>query len=203
MHTTHDIATPPAEETARRIADTKELADVIYEMARDQLILDAAAAKMQSTLEAAKKAYDEATRPITEKQAANLAAVEKFATEHRDTLFPLKGNKRTKTYNVLDHALKLRSSESIITPEGDADTIVDEAIKRWKRAPGARTDEEHKAMIDALLTLLNQQPPTWDKDQAKRLLKQPEGETIRQLTGLALQEQETFKVEFRFSPAAN
>lgn len=203
MHTTHDIPTPAS---TLVITDTKHLSDVIFEMAKDQLVLDAASANLQASIEAAKKSFDEATTQQRERIAANLAAVEAFASKNRDTLFPVKGKRRSKTFNVLQHALKYRSSDSVEAP-ANAVQIIKQLIAASEvniLNLGRDCDEarEIAAMIARLEALIRTPQPELNKDAVKAV-QDDDCLTLLADNGIKVETTETFKVEFNFTPSAS
>lgn len=203
MHTTHDIPTPAA---SLVITDTKHLSDVIFEMAKDQLVLDAASAKQQASIEALKKAFDESTAEHRERIAANLAAVEAFAAKNRDALFPLKGKKRRKTFKVLDHALKYRSSSSVEAP-ANAVQIIKQliAVSEVNILNLGRDCDEARdiaAMIARLEALIRTPPPELNKDAVKAV-QDDDSLTLLADNGIKVATTETFNVEFNFTPSAS
>lgn len=199
---TKDITVNPS--AAVQIETLDQLKNAVHKLATLQLVLNAAEARQQAAIEAAKKAFDEATADSQTQLAALLAGVQKYAADNKDMLFPLKGKTRTKTYKVLQHTLAYRSSSSIAAPE----TIVDDIKAMRARieemlccpdAPEAGVPEEALAQIDALDRLIRTKEE-FDKTAAKALLESQAG----LLSRLKVTEttEETFRVTFNFTPTA-
>ena len=95
MTTNIDIDTTTAPPALTITAD-KQLCDVVYQLASNQLLINAAEADLQAKVEAAKKAFADATEPLMGETKTLFAAVEAYAETNKDRLFPMKGGKRKK-----------------------------------------------------------------------------------------------------------
>lgn len=207
MNTTQDIDTS-ATAPALTITDLKQLTEVIHDMAQTQLLLNRAEADMQSRIEVIKKAYDEATAELVEKIKTALAAVEAYATKHKDALFPIKGGKRKKTLAILQHALKFRESSSVEVPD-DAVQLINTLIcnHEWElqreQMRGAEGDvaiiNTLAETITALKSLIRKPDPELNKDAVKSLKNEAAQKDISRV-GIKIVSSETFKVEFTFTP---
>lgn len=198
---TKDIPVNPS--AAVKIETLDQLKNAVHKLATLQLVLNAAEARQQAAIEAAKKAFDEATADSQAQLAALLAGVQKYAADNKDMLFPLKGKTRTKTYKVLQHALAYRSSSSITAPETIVDDIKEMRARLKELLSWPTTDEaaaaEALAQIDVLKRLIRAKEE-FDKTAAKALLETQAG----LLSRLKVTEttEETFRVTFNFTPTA-
>lgn len=198
---TKDI--PVNSATAVQIDTLDQLKAAVHKLATLQLVLNAAEARQQAAVEAAKKAFDEATAETQSQLADLLAGVQKFAAANKDMLFPLKGKARAKTFKVLQHALAYRSSSSISAPE----TIVEDIkamrahlkeLLSWPTTDDAAAAEA-LAQIDALDRLIRTKEE-FDKTAAKQLLESQAGLLSRLKVTEATEE--TFRIAFNFAPTA-
>lgn len=198
---TKDIPVNPS--AAVQIETLEQLKNAVHKLATLQLVLNAAEARQQAAIEAAKKAFDEATADSQAQLAALLAGVQKYAADNKDMLFPVKGKTRTKTYKVLQHSLAHRSSSSIDAPETIVDDIKAMRARLKELLSWPTTDEaaatEALAQIDALDRLIRTKEE-FDKTAAKALLESQAG----LLSRLKVTEttEETFRVTFNFTPTA-
>lgn len=186
MTTTEDINTTGI--TAAAIKDDKQLCDVVYEIAELQLTLNSAQAEMQARVEAAKKAFADATAEHAEKVKQLFASVETYAARHRDRLFPEKGGKRSKTFKVLSHKLQYRSSDQVKAPS-NAVEIIKQLIQNTDKGP----------LRGVLNGVVRYPEPELNKDAVKTL---PPGEArdLLHAHGITIQQLETFKLAFSFAP---
>lgn len=204
MNTTQDIDTT-AIAPALTITDLKQLTEVIHDMAQTQLLLNRAEADMQSRIEVIKKAYDEATAELVEKIKAALAAVEAYATQNKDTLFPIKGGKRKKTLAILQHALKFRESSSVDAPS-NAVELISQIVEALKAQSGLAVFSNDQMRAEALqlgadkLNALLRQPDKELNKEAIKSLDDKQFESLKRLVGIKIVPSETFKVEFTFTP---
>jgi phage host-nuclease inhibitor protein Gam len=184
------------------IDNTDQLRDVVYEIASLELILRGAENQLQAKIEAAKKAYDEATREATERVNSLFAAVEAYATEHRDELFPVKKGKRVKTYKVLEHKLQYRSSDSVQAPANAVDIIkaiiANSEVNIMNLGP-CDAATQIAAGILKLEGCIRQPAPELNKDAVKAIDDQ---ELVNHLAthGIRVATTETFKLAFSFTP---
>lgn len=186
MTTTEDINTTGI--TAAAIKDDKHLCDVVYQLAELQLLLNSAQAEMQARMEAAKKAFADATADKAEKVKELFASVEAYAAEHRDRLFPEKGGKRKKTFKVLSHKLQYRSSDQVKAP-ANAVEIIKQLMQNTDNGP-------LRGMLNGVVRYPE---PELNKDAVKTL---PAGEArdLLHAHGITIQQLETFKLAFSFTP---
>jgi len=181
------------------ITDDITLTEAVFQAASLQLILNGAEAEQQARVEAAKKAFDEATREHTARIAEIFAGIEAYCAKNRDRLFPLKGAKRAKTFAVLQHKLQYRSSDTVDAPK-DAVTRIQRMLSdivSELSTPGITSEREAELeRIEQTLRLLIRQPePELNKDNVKAL----DGVIPAEL-GLSVQTTETFKLAFTFTP---
>lgn len=205
MNTTHDVDTSLAglnDQPALIITDLKHLLDVVYEIASTELAIEKAACDQKAKVEAAKKAFEEATADLQAERAIKVAAIEVFCEAHKDTLFPIKGDTRKKTYKVLQHELKYRSSTEVITPD-DAVTKALDLIEKLEKASAYAANhieaERYMETIKRLRSFLrtpaveiNKEAVGATDDQMKAYLKEH--------LGISENTKETFKVVFKFTP---
>lgn len=183
------------------ITDLKGLSDTIHEMAKEQLKVNEAEAKMQAAVEDAKKQYEAAISPHTGLIATLFTSVANYAKQAIDTLFPKsKGGERKKTYPVLGHKLQLRSSSSIEAPEDIVQLIIDDLKKMVRTNPGNEPSPEQRKREIMLAKLLRQPPLELNKDAAREALKDPEAAKVLAELGIKETSIETFKVAFKFTP---
>lgn len=201
MHTTQNIDTT-TDAPALTITDDKHLCDIVYQLASKQLVINAAEAEMQAQVEASKKAFADATETLTGDVKKLFAAVEAYAAANKDRLFPVKGDKRKKTFAVLQHKLQYRSSESVQAPANAAQIIIDlcdAGMSYLRDKPDGEwnglTTETMKAAFKALI---RQPEPEMNKDALKDA---PESlRELLRLQGIRVQTQEIFKLAFTFTP---
>lgn len=191
--------TPPA----LIISDDKQLCDIVYAIAQKQLIIDAAKADAQAKLEAAKKAFTDATEPLTTEIKTQFAAVEAYAAKHKDRLFPLKGKTRKKTYAVLEHKLQYRSSSQVEAP-ANAVEIIHQLIRAsevniFNSGPGQHA-QLIQAMIGKLERLIREPAPELNKEAVPQAMEDADLKLLLEDNGIRVAELETFKLAFKFSP---
>lgn len=188
---------------ALTITDDKQLCDIVYDIASKQLVINAAEAEMQAKVEAAKKAFADATEPLTSQIKMQFAAVETYAEAHKDRLFPVKAGKRKKTFAVLEHKLQYRCSEQVKAPSNAVMVIKaiiwDLECEAQKHNWEGYGTPDHEAAISALETLIRQPEPELNKDAVKSLCH-AEARRILNENGIKLETLETFKLAFTFSP---
>lgn len=191
------------------ITDLKGLSDTIHEMAKEQLKVNEAEAKMQAAVEDAKKQYEAAISPHTGLIATLFTSVASYAKQAIDTLFPQsKNGKRKKTYTILGHQLQLRSSSSITAPE---DIILDLLNLANQRRIDSATlfatpDADHayaeqlRAEAVKFESLIRTPAPELNKEAATELLKDPDIGPTLEAYGIKSETTDTFKVAFKFTP---
>lgn len=184
------------------IQNDKQLCDVVYALASKQLIINSAEAEMQAKVEAAKKAFADATEPITSEIKALFAAVEAYAETNKDRLFPVKKGKRVKTFPVLAHKLQYRSSDQVEAP-ANAAHVVENLIAFFERQLEdiQSPDDEIKTrqLLESLYFLIRQPEPELNKDAVKTL-NHADAINLLQAHGIRIKTLETFKLAFTFSP---
>jgi phage host-nuclease inhibitor protein Gam len=185
------------------ISDDKQLCDIVYGIAQKQLIIDAAKAEAQAKLEAAKKAFTDATEPLTTEIKTQFAAVEAYAHKHRDRLFPLKGKTRKKTYAVLEHKLQYRKSSQVEAP-ANAVEIIHQLIRAseiniFKIGPGQHA-QLIQAMIGKLERLIRHPAPELNKEAIPQAIEDADLKFLLEDNGIRMVDLETFKLVFKFSP---
>lgn len=201
MTITQDIDTRQADELPP-IADDAELRALVYDTGRKQLILNEAAAVMQSAIEQAKKAYSDATAETTQEVTQAMARIERYAAAHRDRLFPKKNGKPTKTHKILDHELQYRTSTQVQAPENAAQiikAIILQSEVEIMNLGECEASTKIAAGIALLERLIRQPEPELNKDAVKAL----EDAELRDLLaahGIRAETLETFKLAFKFKP---
>jgi phage host-nuclease inhibitor protein Gam len=184
------------------IKDDKQLSDLVFEIASKQLLLNAAEAEQQSKIEAAKKAFADATGDISAEISAKFAAIEAYAAKHKDRLFPVKAGKRKKTFAVLAHKLQYRSSEQVKAPSNAVavlkSIILNSEVEIMNLGP-CEHSTAIAAMISRLEPLIRQPEPELNKDAVKA----EQDVWTRDLLaahGITVETLETFKLTFAFTP---
>lgn len=184
------------------IKDDKQLSDLVFEMASKQLLLNAAEAEQQAKIEAAKKAFADATGDITTEIRAKFAALEAYAAKHKDRLFPVKGGKRKKTFPVLAHKLQYRSSEQVKAP-ANAVLIIKGIIFNAEAEIMSLGPCEHSThlagLIQQLEALIRQPEPELNKDAVKACSDKVVKDYLA-AHGITVETLETFKLAFAFTP---
>jgi phage host-nuclease inhibitor protein Gam len=187
---------------ALTITDDKHLCDVVFQIASRQLLINSAEADMQARVEAAKKAFADSTEPLATEIKDLFAAVEAYATRHKDRLFPLKGGKRKKTFSVLQHALQYRASKQVAAP-ANAVSIIKALIFNLEAdimALGECEASTRKAaLVSVLESLIRQPDPELNKEGVKVIT---DTELVNTLAahGIQVTDVETFKLAFAFTP---
>ena len=187
---------------APEIHDLKGLSDTIHEMAKEQLKVNEAEAKMQAAVEDAKKQYEAAISPHTGLIATLFTSVASYATKAIDTLFPQsKSGKRKKTYTILGHDLQLRQSSSIEAPADIIDRIALMRANMTLQWMNGEIEIEAVKTRDAILDGLLRQPPAeLNKDFAREALKDAAQAAVLAQLGITSETTDTFKVAFKFTP---
>lgn len=203
---TIDIDTTQAA-PALTITDDRHLCDVVYEIASKQLVINAAQANQQAKIEAAKKAFADGTAEFTAEIARLFAAVTDYATANKERLFPGKGKKQKKTYKVLSHELKFRSSTAAEAP-ADAVAVIRQmlqVVRDFDAPDGNWNGVPLVQVVETLKGLLRQPPEELNKDALLSLCasESPGSEALAQylhLHGLRAKTTEGFKLVFSFTP---
>lgn len=187
---------------ALTITDDKHLSDIVFALASKQLLINAAETDMQARVEAAKKAFADATAPISEEITTLFAAVEAYANKHKDRLFPLKGGKRKKTFKVLQHALQYRSSDQVKAPANAVQiikSIILSSEVNIMNLGDCDAATQIAAAIQKLEACIRRPEPELDKDAVKALADK---ELVDHLAehGIKVETVETFKLAFAFTP---
>jgi phage host-nuclease inhibitor protein Gam len=189
-----DIPTPnPPDPNVPGIGDLCELQKAIHSIAQDTLVIEAAETRLQSEVEAMKKAFEEATREHKERRAQLVAAVEHYCDANKDTLFPIKGGKRRKTYHILQHELQYREATELAHEEG---TSFDQAALDLVEMSRLAQDPETQQQIANCVKV---KPPTLDKRSVRNAFTAI-GEILTKV-GLKLQTTEAFKINLNFTPS--
>lgn len=196
---TKDIPVNPA--TATPIDTLDGLKGAVHRLATLQLTLQSAEAQQQATIEAAKRAFDQATAEIQAEIANLLAGVEAYCAANKDMLFPKKGKSRTKTFRVLQHALAYRQASAIEAPANVLATIkaTRAQIQTLLETGGTELSTEAQNQLAALDQLIRTKEE-FDRAAAKTLLESQPG----LLSRLQIREvtTDTFRVTFNFTPTA-
>jgi hypothetical protein len=184
------------------IKDDKQLSDLVFEIASKQLVLNAAEAEQQSKIEAAKKAFADATGDITNEIRAKFAAIEAYASKHKERLFPVKGGKRKKTFPVLAHKLQYRSSDQVKAPANAVllikNMILNSEVNIMNLGP-CEASTEIAAVIQQLKGLIRQPEPELNKDAIKAISDESVKDYLA-AHGITVETLETFKLTFAFTP---
>lgn len=184
------------------IKDDKHLCDIVYNLAAAQLLINAAEAEMQATVEAAKHAFATATEPLTSSVKGLFAGIEAYATANKDRLFPIKGKKRSKTFKVLQHALQYRSSEQVKAP-ANAVALIKSMILNSEvnimNLGECAASTQIAAVIQKLEGLIRQPEPELNKDAVKALTEEALIDYLAS-HGITVETLETFKLAFAFTP---
>jgi phage host-nuclease inhibitor protein Gam len=195
-----DTATAPP---ALTITDDKQLCDIVYQLASKQLVINAAEAEQQASVEAAKKAFADATGPLAEEIKSLFSAVAAYAAANKDRLFPVKAGKRRKTFAVMQHKLQYRSADSVEAPANAVDllraVIWDLECSAQKAALEGESPASYEAAVSALEQLIRQPAPELDKEAVKALSREDAKRMIA-AQGIRISTQETFKLAFSFTP---
>ena len=182
-----------------------DLTNLVADLAQKQIIIEKAKSQVQTTTEAAKLAFDEATRDLVAYIEAGFKLIDQYCAIHRDRLFPKKGSKRSKTFKVLEHKLQYRSSSEVTAPEDIVKRILArlDRLKMEFRSINFSEDLERvEAEMDLLKTLLRQPPLEFNKPAASTALASET--TALQLAPLGIDKvtTEAFKLEFVLTPNA-
>lgn len=183
-----------------------DLTDAIHELATLTTVITAAQAKQQATVEAAKKAFEEATREETARLEEIRSQVEAYCAKHKATLFPGKA----KTCSVLQHKLQYRSSTKVTAPadvvariQRQIDAIEDQLGQDINGEIDLTPDQvedltDDLSVLTALLRVSNPElnkklVPDYMTDRFKPLLKS---------LGIDLHTEDTFNIVLTLSPNA-
>lgn len=206
---THDINTSTAAaQAAAELTNNAELRAAVNELAQIQIVISEAQARQAAAAEAAKLAFAEATAPHQARSVALFASIEKYARAHRAELFPMKGQKETKTHKVLNHLLQFRAAVIVDAPSDAAARIigeVDELQDTASQLMDAGLDDqvaELRNVARCLSLLLRKPPAEFDKEAFHAL---PEPSIARRCLagiGITASTVETFKIAFKFTPEA-
>jgi phage host-nuclease inhibitor protein Gam len=194
---TRDINTTQAPATLV-ITDDIALTSLVHEAASLQLILNGAEVKQQATIEAAKKAFADATSETAQRITEIFAAIKAYCAKNRDRLFPKKGAKQAKTYAVLQHKLQYRISTSVESPK-DIVKRIQERLGLIKTtianlAPG----QDVSALVELatkLESLLRTPPQEFNKEASLTAMQSAPADL-----GIKVTTSETFKLAFTFTP---
>jgi len=188
------------------ITDLHTLTDTVSDLAIKQASINEAKARLNAQVEAAKLAYDEATRDITAEINAGFEAITAYCEEHKDALFPLKKNgTRQKTLAILQHKLQYRASSGIDAPDNVID-LINRRISDLQFHARSLTGVDHDAIrseIEILRQLIRQPDPELNKDIAAGLANSDDNTDILAAVGITRQHSETFKLTFTFTPGAD
>jgi phage host-nuclease inhibitor protein Gam len=198
--TTIDIDTTQAPPSLT-IKDDRELCDIVYQIASKQLVINAAEANQQLKIEAAKKAFEEGTADFTKEIKTLFTAVQAYAENHKDRLFPVKSGTRKKTYSVMQHKLQYRSSDRVEAPS-DAVTMLQANIEQSEAnaanlGPGYAA--EMAAVIAKMRGLIRTPAPELNKDAVKALSDCALKDHLS-FIGIRVVTDEAFKLVFAFTP---
>lgn len=184
------------------IQDDKHLCDVVYQLASRQLLITSAEAELQAKVEASKKAFADATEPLTSEIKTLFAAVEGYAAANKDRLFPVKAGKRKKTFAVMQHKLQYRSSDVVKAPANAVmliKSMILNAEVEIMNLGKCKASTKIAAVIGQLEGLIRQPEPELNKDAVKEI---SDAEVTDYLAahGITVETLETFKLAFAFTP---
>lgn len=184
------------------IQDDKHLCDVVYQLASRQLLITSAEAELQAKVEASKKAFADATEPLTSEIKSLFAAIQDYAAENKDRLFPVKGGKRKKTFAVMQHKLQYRSSDVVKAPANAVmliKSMILNAEVEIMNLGKCKASTKIAAVISQLEGLIRQPEPELNKDAVKEIT---DAEVTDYLAahGITVETLETFKLAFAFTP---
>lgn len=189
---------------ALTIKDDRHLCDIVYQIASKQLVINAAEAEQQAKLEAAKKAFADATGPLSGEIKTLFSAVTAYATANKERLFPGKGKKQKKTFKVLNHELKFRSSSEVVAP-ANAVAILKNAILNSEvnimNLGECEASTQIASMIAQLERLIRQPDPELNKDAVKAITDEEVKDFLASL-GITIESRDGFKLVFSFTPEA-
>jgi hypothetical protein len=189
------------------ISNRVSLADAVYELANLQLIQREAQAALAAQIEALKSEFAAAMLPHAERSAALFSGVERYVTTNRAKLFEVRDGKQRKTLSILGHALSFRESTTVKAPD-DAVSIIKALIFNTEVAImnlGKKSGSAIEAMVEAvtaLESLIRTPEPELNKQALTALPASEITETLKEC-GIAAETSETFKITFKFTPAAN
>jgi hypothetical protein len=189
------------------ITTDTDLTNLVSDLAQKQILIESAKARVQATVEAAKLAYDEATRDLATEIQTGFDLINQYCTAHKDRLFPVKKDKRQKTLQILQilqHKLQYRSASEVTAPEDIIKRITArlQDLSLELRSLHPEDFDRIEAEIDLLNTLLRQPPLELNKDAASAALTTET--TALQLAPLGITKTttETFKLTFTLTPEA-
>jgi phage host-nuclease inhibitor protein Gam len=186
-----------------KLTTDTDLTNLVSDLAQKQILIERAKGQVQATVEAAKLAYDEATRDIIAEINSGFEAINAYCTENKDRLFPVKKGKRQKTYAVLQHKLQYRSSSEVTAPDDIIARIIAriDALCIEARSLNAAMDHDAiSAEIDLLNTLLRHPPIEFSKDAAGSALAHETTALQLDPLGINITQNETFKLTFTLTP---
>ena len=202
-HTTDiDTAAVPA---PAPIHTLDELTAAVAKAAQLQLVIMAAEARQRAAVEAAKEAFELATRASSAELAALLAGISAAADAHKDDWFPIgKNKKRKKSLKVLEHTLAYRQAVSVEAPAGAAQqlTRVLQELAAHLASDGLCAEEREILEREqrALSAVLRQPPVELNKEAVKALDENALGWLYAH--GVKLVSTESFTLRFDFTPNA-
>jgi hypothetical protein len=186
------------------ITNDTDLTNLVSDLAQKQLLINQAKAAAQARVEAAKLAFDEATRDLSTEINTGFEAINQYCTDHKDRLFPLKKGKRQKTCQVLQHKLQYRSASAVTAPEDIIKRINDRTqdLEIQLRSLHPEDFDRVEAEFDLLKSLIRTPAPELNKDAASAALN--DETTALQLAPLGLTKTTTeeFKLTFTLTPEA-
>lgn len=187
----------------KTISTDTDLTNLVSDLAQKQILIERAKAQVQATVEAAKLAYDEATRDIVAEINSGFQAINTYCAEHKDRLFPLKKGKRQKTYAVLQHKLQYRSSSEVTAPTDILTRLRDrlaDLTLQSRSLTGTADLDAIDAEIELINSLIRQPAPELNKDAAGAALSSEATALALAPLGISLTSNETFKLVFTLTP---
>jgi phage host-nuclease inhibitor protein Gam len=189
------------------ISNRVSLADAVYELANLQLIQREAQAALAAQIEACKADFAAKMLPAAERSAVLFSSIERYVTTNRAKLFEVRDGKRRKTLSILGHALSFRESTTVKAPD-DSVSIIKALIFNTEVAImnlGKKSGPAVEAMVEAvtaLESLIRTPEPELNKQALTALPASEITETLKEC-GIAAETSESFKITFKFTPAAN
>lgn len=189
----------------KTIASDTDLTNLVSDLAQKQILIERAKAQVQATVEAAKLAYDEATRDLVTEINTGFEAITAYCEANKDRLFPVKKGKRSKTYAILQHRLQYRSSTEVTAPTDIltrlSNRLADLTLQS-RSLTGTADLDAIEAEIELINSLIRVPAAELNKDAASEALKAEANALALAPLGLNLTTNETFKLTFTFTPEA-
>jgi len=188
-----------------KLNSISDLTALVSDLAQKQLIINSAANQVKAQVEAAKLAYNEATRDLVTEINTGFEAITAYCEANKDRLFPVKNGKRSKTYAILQHKLQYRSSTEVTAPDDILTRLrnrLADLTLQSRSLTGAADLEQIEAEIELINSLIRIPAAELNKDAASDALKAEANALALAPLGINLTTNETFKLTFTFTPEA-